>query len=173
MPAALFADFLLLLRESRRGSGATLAPLRSIAARRAAYHTPRHGRDSAVRLQADFDPPCMYFPSMSIGNRLVDTLGCSPLQFEIVLRVHAVQRMFERGIAQKQVLDALDAGIVIEDYPSDEPFPSVLLNATIMKARPIHCVVAIDRQSRRLYVVTAYDPDPAKWTDGFSRRHQP
>src|SRR5688572_438607 len=42
----------------------------------------------------------------------------------LVFRVHAIQRMFERGIGETTVRDVLQNGEEIESYPDDLPYPS-------------------------------------------------
>jgi len=49
---------------------------------------------------------------------------------KILFRVHAVQRMFERGISAKKVRSALEAGETIEDYSSEIPEPNFLTLST-------------------------------------------
>lgn len=68
-----------------------------------------------------------------------------------------------------EALAAIAAGEVIEEYPEDMPFPSVLLLAWI-KERPLHVVVAQDRESGNCYLVTVYPPDPDLWEPDFRTR---
>lgn len=82
---------------------------------------------------------------------------------------HAVRRMFERSIAMDEALAAIAAGEVIEEYPEDTPFPSVLLLAWI-KERALHAVVAQDRESGNCYLITVYPPDPRLWEPDFRTR---
>jgi hypothetical protein len=107
---------------------------------------------------------------MKLGTSLKNNLGFDPLSCEIIFRVHAAQRMFQRVIKQDEVLSVLQEGIIIEDYPDDSPFPSVLINGKTISGRPLHIVVAIDTSESRLYIITAYDPDSQKWIDAFSKR---
>lgn len=82
---------------------------------------------------------------------------------------HAVRRMFERSIAMDEALAAIAAGEVIEEYPDDLPFPSVLLLARIQR-RILHAVVARDGESGNCYLITVYPPDPALWESDFRTR---
>jgi len=45
----------------------------------------------------------------------------------IIFRVHALQRMFERGVTQEDVRHVLATGETIERYPDDQPYPSRLI----------------------------------------------
>jgi hypothetical protein len=90
--------------------------------------------------------------------------------FEIVYRLHASKRMFEREINDDDVEFLLKNGEIIERYDDDYPLPSLLLNGFSKNKRPLHLVVAVNRDEKRLIIVTVYEPDPLKWLDNFSRR---
>lgn len=90
--------------------------------------------------------------------------------FEIVYRLHASKRMFEREISDEDVEYLLKNSEIIERYDEDYPLPSLLLNGFSKNKRPLHLVVAINRDEKRLIIVTVYEPKPLKWLDNFSRR---
>ena len=90
--------------------------------------------------------------------------------FEIVYRLHASKRMFEREISDDDVEFLLKNGEIIERYDDDYPLPSLLLNGYSMNKRPLHLVVAVNRDEKRLVIVTIYEPNLLKWLDNFSRR---
>ena len=85
----------------------------------------------------------------------------------MVYRVHAVQRMAERGIREEDVARVISEGKEIEIYPDDKPYPSRLLLGWVER-RPIHVVTA--RAEHEIIVVTVYEPDPDLWEHGFERR---
>jgi hypothetical protein len=87
----------------------------------------------------------------------------------LVFRVHALQRMFERGISVDDVRQVLAIGETIEDYPEDTPFPSRLVLGW-RESRPLHVVFADNRLEQEIIVVTVYEPDPARWDPDFRRR---
>ncbi len=87
----------------------------------------------------------------------------------VIFRVHAVQRMFERNISAEDVRKVLSDGVVIEDYPDDMPYPSRLMLGWC-EGRPIHVVVAINVEDNSIVVVTVYEPDPDQWDTNSSRR---
>ncbi len=90
--------------------------------------------------------------------------------FEIVYRLHASKRMFEREISDDDVEFLLKNGEIIERYDDDYPLPSLLLNGFAVNKRPLHLVVAVNRDEKRLIIVTVYEPNLLKWLDDFSRR---
>ena len=77
--------------------------------------------------------------------------------------------MFERDITKHDVRNAIEHGEIIAEYPQDQPFPTCLM-LSAKGRRPIHVVLAIDKNSQKCYVVTAYDPDPTLWSEDFRSR---
>lgn len=77
--------------------------------------------------------------------------------------------MFSRNIAFDDVETILKSGETIEEYPSDNPYPSKLLLGFIAK-RPIHIVAAFDDNEKCCIIVTAYEPDKDLWAANFKNR---
>jgi hypothetical protein len=90
--------------------------------------------------------------------------------FEIIYRIHATKRMFERNITEQNVYEIIENGSIIEEYQEDFPFPSVLVNGKITDNRYIHIVVGINSEERRVFIITVYEPDPSIWGTNFIRR---
>jgi hypothetical protein len=87
----------------------------------------------------------------------------------LVFSSHAVRRMFARRISESEVKTAIDRGTIIESYPDDTPFPSLLV-LDFVDGRPIHVVYSIDESTNIIYVITAYNPDSEIWQNNFSVR---
>jgi hypothetical protein len=85
----------------------------------------------------------------------------------LMYRVHAVQRMAERGIREEDVARVISEGKEIESYSEDKPYPSRLLLGWVER-RPIHVVAAT--AEHEIIVITVYEPDPRQWEPGFERR---
>jgi hypothetical protein len=79
--------------------------------------------------------------------------------------------MFEREISEEDVRQVLETGEIIESYPDDEPYPSRLVLGW-SGARPMHVVVADNRDQDEMIVITVYEPDPGRWEPGFSERRR-
>lgn len=88
---------------------------------------------------------------------------------KVTYRVHAVRRMFERGISEAQVREVLESGEEITAYPDDKPYPSRLLLGW-RGERPLHVVAAYNARDDEEIVITVYEPEAALWEDGFKRR---
>jgi Domain of unknown function (DUF4258) len=88
---------------------------------------------------------------------------------EILISNHARVRMFERNISTDEVLAIISSGEIIEDYPDDEPCPSVLIMGFIEETA-YHTVLAICPDHIR--IVTVYIPEEDKWIE-CRRRIEP
>jgi len=57
-------------------------------------------------------------------------------------------------------------GEVIEDYPTDKPFPSCLIMGKNFSGQAtIHSVWAYNPKNQWAVLITVYRPDPARWID--------
>ena len=75
-------------------------------------------------------------------------------------------------IRVEEVLETLNAGEIIEEYPDDQPYPSCLVLGRTLTDRPLHIVCAPVLAERRLIVITTYQPDPARWDAEFKQRRR-
>ncbi len=87
-------------------------------------------------------------------------------------RRHALERMAEQDIPRPDVLEVLNSGELIEDYPEDEPFPSGLFLGW-RGVRPLHVVAAFDDGGDLVYVITVYEPDLGHFEPDFRTRRTP
>ena len=54
---------------------------------------------------------------MNMGKTLGEILSTNPLKFEIIYRIHATKRMFQRSISEEEAEGILCDGCVIEIIP--------------------------------------------------------
>lgn len=73
-------------------------------------------------------------------------------------------------ISIEEVLQTLDSGKIIEEYPEDKPYPSCLILGRTVAQRAIHIVCAPVPNEERLIIITTYQPDPSRWESDFSGR---
>ena len=92
-----------------------------------------------------------------------------PVAGKIIFRTHAIKRMFQRSVDEKDVRSVLETGEIIEKYPDDTPYPSRLMLGWIGR-RPLHVVAADNVAGNETIVITVYEPDQDKWSPNFKRR---
>jgi hypothetical protein len=64
---------------------------------------------------------------------------------------HAASRIQERGIGRVDVINCLEKGAIIEDYPTDYPHPSCLVLGHTILGEIIHVVAGCDQEN--LYII--------------------
>lgn len=80
---------------------------------------------------------------------------------------HAIKRMIQRSIERLEIEEAVMAGEVIENYPTDKYSPSCLVCGKSKTGRDLHVQVSFPP---RVVVITVYEPDPNEWIDCRIRR---
>lgn len=88
----------------------------------------------------------------------------------IAMTRHGKERCFVRQISLDDIEQAILNGEIIESYPDDTPFPSVLILGYSKLLKPIHIVVSTDNEM--LYIITAYKPNKDKWEDDLKTRKE-
>ncbi len=88
---------------------------------------------------------------------------------KLIFRLHALARMSQRCFEPDDIQSALESGVLVEDYPDDTPYPSILVMAWI-EQRPVHIVAANNDTDKETIIITVYEPDSLKWHSGFTRR---
>ena len=78
--------------------------------------------------------------------------------------------MFERAISVDELERVLATGRIIENYPTDKPYPSALWLG-FSGDRPLHAVVA-ESESEQI-IVTVYEPNPTQWSPDWKTRIKP
>lgn len=88
----------------------------------------------------------------------------------ILFTPHAIRQMSlpERMITPAEVRDVVATGEPVEEYLEDPRGPSCLLLGFGDGGRPLHVVCA--PKMEYLAVITAYIPDPQRWSADFKRR---
>ena len=90
---------------------------------------------------------------------------------QVLVSAHGYDEMAEEGILATEALEGAATAVVVEDYPEYGKGPCTLVLQRDRSGHPIHVVWGIPRgQAAPAVVVTAYRPDPARWTDDFLRR---
>ncbi|WP_082364267.1 DUF4258 domain-containing protein [Rhodopseudomonas sp. AAP120] len=83
---------------------------------------------------------------------------------------HGFRELANDGILAEDVIAGLPAAMVVEDYPDSRKEPS-LLTLQFDRVGPIHVMWGIPKAtSRPAVLVTAYRPDPQRWSADFMQR---
>ena len=85
-------------------------------------------------------------------------------------RIEMKEEEFGR-IMEHEVDEAVTTGEVIEEYPDDTPYPSVLIFGKTRNGRFLHVVCAYNQQDQMAIIVTVYQPNPELWIE--YRRRKP
>lgn len=74
-----------------------------------------------------------------------------------------------RKIRTSGILEMISTAEILEEYPTDKYFPSVLLLGYTSGGRPLHLRLTSPTRSVPK-IITLYQPDPALWIDFRYRR---
>jgi hypothetical protein len=88
----------------------------------------------------------------------------------IEVTAHMLMRFQQRNITYEEIKQAIMNGEVIEEYPDDYPCPSYLILGHTMSGRVLHVVARLSET--KLWLITAYQPNPYKWNDTFKTRKE-
>ena len=90
---------------------------------------------------------------------------------EVRVSQHAFQELANDAIVLSEVVAGIAAAVEVEEYPAAVKGPSVLAMQCDAGNKPIHLVWGISRGATGPAVlVTAYRPDPRRWSSDFLKR---
>lgn len=90
---------------------------------------------------------------------------------EVKVSEHGYEELSADGITFRELVEDLPNAKIVEDYPDYYKGPCVLVLETGRNKNPIHALWGIPKnQSCPAVLITAYCPDPGKWSLDFMRR---
>ena len=92
-------------------------------------------------------------------------------QSKILWTEHVALRLMQREIKRADVLSCIETGKIIEQYPTDKPFPSCLILGKSVSGKDIHVICGLDK-GVICYIITAYYPNLEKWESDLKTRKE-
>ena len=83
---------------------------------------------------------------------------------------HADEEAAADRLRLDQIVFSVEHGEIIEDYPTDRPYPSCLVYGRDHEDEPVHSVWAYNAATEWAALVTVYRPAADRWIDSQRRR---
>lgn len=92
-------------------------------------------------------------------------------QGDVRISAHGYEELAADAIATRDVVAGSKDAIIVEEYPEYAKGEAVLVLQYDSKGAPVHVLWGIPKgQSSPAVLVTAYRPDPRRWSSDFLRR---
>jgi len=90
---------------------------------------------------------------------------------EVMVSDHGYDELAADSISIRDIVAGVHAGTIVEEYPDYSKGPCILVRQWDSEGNPLHVVWGIPKgQSSPAVLVTAYRPDPEKWSENFLGR---
>jgi hypothetical protein len=98
----------------------------------------------------------------------LDRIRTQAKEENIRVTQHAQQEMTEDEFTLDDVVECIETGNIIENYPEHKRGACCLINGLSQGGRPMHIVCTTTQP--KLIIITVYEPKPPKWITPTQRR---
>ena len=92
---------------------------------------------------------------------------------EVRVSDHGYDELAADNICVRDIIEGLPNAELLEDYPHYPKGPCILTLAYDSDLKPVHVVWGIPKgEATPAVLVTAYRPNPMKWTEDYRRRRK-
>jgi signal recognition particle subunit SEC65 len=94
---------------------------------------------------------------------------------KVIYSDHSIGEMLKEELGEitvEEIVEAASKVEILNKYPEDKPYPSILALGFTKNARPIHIVCALDEMLNKIVLITVYEPKPELWINNRIRRER-
>jgi hypothetical protein len=104
-------------------------------------------------------------------DELLVTIRALAIGGNVRVSAHGFEELANDDISLGELLDGLNAAISIEEYSDYHKGPCILVLQTLSDGSAVHALWGMAKNSPdTATLITAYRPDPGRWTEDFLRR---
>jgi hypothetical protein len=89
---------------------------------------------------------------------------------KVAISDHADEEAHNDRLSFDEVYFSVNHGEIIEQYPTDRPYPSCLVYGDTFGGDPVHSVWGYNERTGFAVLITVYRPDPSLWMENWKTR---